>query len=590
MIYSPFIVKASQEYASLAAAAEGGISNLSMVSNRISLDLRDIEIKDALKFLAEKADLNIIPTKQVAGRITLMIKDAPVDDIFEIMIRSNGLAYEKIGDIYNVMTEAEYKERYGKGFDDIRQVKVFHLKYIIPDQAFNIIDSIKSSIGKVLVEPDSGTILVLDTPEKINEISQTLAGLERRGSIRIFSLHYAKAEDVEKQLKSQLDLKKVGTIKADTRTNQVIVHTLPERMEDIEKMIIGLDQKTKEVLIEARVIQVKLNDALSSGVEWEGLFKISSKGQGATYIGSYPFSSVASSTSTAWRSRLDVLKEEEYNIGSYPFSGTTTDFAAGRKKFATEEMHVGVVGKNDYDVVIKYLKTLGDVKILSNPKLAVINNQEARIHVGERQAYITTTTSSGQTTTTVSESVTFMDVGLQLFITPTINEEGFVTLRIKPEISSVVGTLLTGQNNKIPIIDTSTAETTVMAKDGATVIVGGLRREDNKLDSKHIPLLGRIPLLGVFFKSEEKKGARQELLIMVTPHIISGEELTTGYTRDFGYKMDKEYQDYKPLTEGSDLSAYGEEGKAVSQKAYQLYPEYKKEEEYLPYIKPLRDE
>ncbi|MCM8782734.1 MAG: secretin and TonB N-terminal domain-containing protein, partial [Candidatus Omnitrophica bacterium] len=130
------------------------------MQGRISLDLRNIEVVEALKFLSMKAGLNIIATKNVAGRITLMVQDVPVKDIFDIMLRSNDLAYTKEGDIYNVMTADEYKALFGKKFADIRQVKVFRLKYAIPEQAFSLLDTLKSEVGRVLDEPDSGTALI----------------------------------------------------------------------------------------------------------------------------------------------------------------------------------------------------------------------------------------------------------------------------------------------------------------------------------------------------------------------------------------------------------------------------------------------
>ncbi|MBU1044382.1 MAG: hypothetical protein KJ915_08325 [Candidatus Omnitrophica bacterium] len=580
-------VFADGEYVSLSTVNGSSVSNLMVAKELISLDLRDIEVKDALKYIAQKANLNIVPTKDVSGRITLMINNAAVEDIFEIVIRSNSLAYEKIGSIYNVMTEKEYTQRYGKGFDDIRQVKVFHLKYVIPEQAYTIIDSIKSSIGKVLVEADSGTILILDTPEKIAEVEETIGLLEHKSTVQVFNLQYANAGDIAKQLKTQLDMKKVGSIKADERTNQLVVQTLPERMKDIQAIIAKLDQKTREVLIESTIIQIKLTDALSQGVAWEGLFELSQKDGNTTYLGSTPLASV-NSTTAAWRSRQEVLTDTG-NIGSYPFSGTTSDYASSVPSVGTSEMHIGVVGNHDYDVMLKYLQTLGEVKILSNPKLAVTNNQEARIHVGERQAYITTTTTAGQTTTTVSEEVTFLDVGLQLHITPTINDEGYVTLKIKPDLSSVIGTLLTAQNNRIPIVDTSTAETTVMIKDGATVAVGGLRKEEKTDTSQEVPFLGKIPILGMLFKSGSKGTTRSELLIMVTAHIIDGDKIDTGNNRDFGVEQGKGYKDYNSMTTESDLTEF-EKNYEIKPKLYQEYPEYKNIEEYYPTIKPLKDE
>ncbi len=588
ILYTVETVFAGGEYGAVSTANRPAVSNLIEAKELISLDLRDIEVKDALKYIAQKANLNIVPTKDVSGRITLMIKNAAVEDIFEIIIRSNRLAYEKIGSIYNVMTEKEYSRRYGKEFDDIREVKVFHLKYVIPEQAYAIIDSIKSSIGKVLVESDSGTILILDTPEKIAEVEQTIELLEHKSTTRVFELQYANAKALAKQLKSQLDMKKVGSIKADERTNQLIVQTLPERMKDIRDIIAKLDQKTKEVLIESTIIQIKLTDDLSRGVQWEGLFELADEGGNTTYLGSTPLASV-NSTTAAWRSRAEVLTDTG-NIGSYPFSGTTSDYASSVPRVGTGEMHIGVVGDHDYDVMLKYLQTLGEVKILSNPKLAVINNQEARIHVGERQAYITTTTTAGQTTTTVSENVTFLDVGLQLHITPTINDEGYITLKIKPDLSSVIGTLLTAQNNRIPIVDTSTAETTVMIKDGATVAIGGLRKEEKTDTSQEVPFLGKIPILGMFFKSGTKGTTRSELLIMVTAHIIDGDKLDTGNNRDFGVEQGKGYKDYNPMTTQSDLTEF-EKQYEVKPKLYQEYPEYNNnDEEYYPTIKPLKDE
>ena len=545
----------------------------------ISLDLRNIEVTDALKFLATKANLDIIPTKEVSGRITLMVENVPVRDVFDIMLRSNNLAYEKQGDIFNVMTEKEYKARYGKNFMDLRQVYVFRLEYAVPEQAYNLLDTLKSDIGKIILDTDSGTILVMDTPEKINEMEEALSAMEeKKGIIRIFNLKYALAEDVEKHLRDQLDVKKVGSIKADERTNQVIVQTLPERMKDVEKMIQGLDQQTKQILIDTKIIQVKLSDELGTGVEWEGLFDLSI-GDSLTYLGSYPFSAVQASTD-AWRSREQVFNDVGY-VGSYPFTGTATDYAAGQTSIGTQQMHLGVVGQHDFDAILKYLETLGETRILSSPKLAVVNNKEAKIHVGQLQKYVITTTTQGEATQTVSEDVNDLEVGTRLFITPTINDEGFVTIKIKPEITSVIDYLQTSQGNKIPIVEIVTAETVAMVKDGTSLLIGGLSQEEKTTNLKGTPLLDKLPLIGEFFRYKTTKTTRNELLVLVTPHIIRGDELTTGYARDFGHRLDKEYQDYRAFVEEVPEAGAGLKG-------YQGYPSLEKSEP-LSGIKPARN-
>lgn len=595
-------VQAEDVPSQLAAASspQGQVEPMSAgMGGRISLDLRNIDITDALKFLSLKTGVNMISTKDVSGKVTLMVQNVPAKDVFDIMLRSNKLAYSKEGEIYNIMTDEEYKSYFGKNFSDTREVKVFRIKYAIPEQVFALLDALKSEIGRVLVEPDSGTALIMDTPDNIAKIEKALSTLEEKNLVRVFQLKYAKAKEVEEQLKSQLDAKKVGSIKADERSNQVIVQTLPERMENIEKIILNLDKKTKQVLIDSKIIKVKLSDQLDSGAEWEGLFGAASK-YGMAYAGANPFSVMRPTTITEatniFKSRNDYLKSIGSQIGSYPFSGNTADASAGTKT-GPGIMHVGIMDSNrDVDVLLRYVKTLGRTQILSNPKISVVNNQEAKIHVGERQAYVTTTTTTGQSTSTVSEEVTFVDVGIQLSVTPTINDDGYVTLKIKPEISSVVSFLTTPSGNKIPIIDSSMAETTVMVKNGSTIIIGGLRKDEKTSSAEQWPFLGKIPILNFFFKQETKKTERTELLVMLTPYISSGDALVSGDPREetFGNNSGKEYKEYTNLATEADFKQPEKAPDKVIEpkgapegeiKPYFKYPGLKEEKEYAPVLK-----
>jgi type II secretory pathway component GspD/PulD (secretin) len=498
------------------------------IQGRISLDLRNIDVVDALKFLSMKAGLNIVTTKTVTGRTTLMVEDSPIQDVFDIMLRSNNLAYDKHGDIYNVMSQEEYKALYGKSFSDVRQVKVFYLKYIIPEQAFSLLDMLKSDIGRVLVDPESGNVLVLDAPARIAIMEQALKDFEEKNTVKVFKLNYAKAKDVEEALKSQLDLKRVGSVKADERGNQVVVQTLPDRMDQIEKLIGELDQKTKEIIVDVNIVNIKLSDDTSEGIQWEGLFNLG-KRLGYTYLGTYPFSAVQAANDP-YRTRQQVLDavRSTGSYASYPFTGTTSNLSAGKQSIGAQEMHLGVIGKQDIDVIFKYLQTIGKTKILSNPKIAVVNNQEAKIHVGQKEAYVTTTTTTGQTNNTVSEQVTFVDVGIIISVVPFINDDGFVTLKIKVEVNSVLDTLITPTNNKIPIIDTSLAETTVLVKEGSTVIIGGLKKEQTTESVQQTPVLGQLPILGHLFRVKTKTKDKSEMLVILTPRLITGEKLVSG--------------------------------------------------------------
>ncbi|MCP4649084.1 MAG: hypothetical protein GY853_03225 [PVC group bacterium] len=514
------------------------------IYGRISLDLRQIDIHDALKYFSLKSGLNIVTSKSVSGRVTLIVEDVPVKDVFDIMLRSTGLAYDKVGSIYNVMTQEEYKILYGKRFADIRKVKVFRLQYAVPEQAFSLLDTIKSEVGRILVDPESGTVLCMDSPEKIEQMQSALDQFERKGVTRVFDLNYALASDIEEHLKSRLDDKKVGSIKADVRANQVVVHALPKRIEEIAELIEILDKKTKEVLIEAKILKIKLGNNSEAGVEWEGIFN-ASENNGLTYVGSYPFSAVQATTDE-WRSRSQVWKDTGY-VGSYPFSGTSSNYSGGRSSIGFDKMHVGVVGSHDFDFLLKYLTIENEAKILSNPKIAVVNKQEARIHVGEKQAYVTTTTTSGQSTSTISENVTFIDIGIQLNVTPTINEDDFVRLQLKTEVSSVVDVLLTPTENKIPIVDTSLAETVVLIKGGKTIIIAGLRKDEKSKIVRRVPIFSKIPLLGKLFQTKIDIVNRTELLIMVTPQIITGDALEMMDSKPIGAPDVKDIKEYGEL-------------------------------------------
>ncbi|MBU1083967.1 MAG: hypothetical protein KKG84_02625, partial [Candidatus Omnitrophica bacterium] len=403
-------------------------------------------------------------------------------------------------------------------------VKTFRLEYAIPEQAFNFIDALKSDIGRVVVDQESGTVVVLDTEESIKEIEKAVSALEKRSSVKVFNLQYANAADVEKYLNDQLSSKNLGTVISDERNNQVVVYTLPGKMEEIEGIIAALDKKSKQVFINAQIMKITVTDDLATGVEWNLIFSELSK-----YL-----------DRMMGRDGLLTLGATLPLGGTFPIVGASQ---------ALGSMTLAGVDSTGYSTTLEFLKTIGETKILSNPRLAVLNNQEARIHVGRREVYVTTTTTTGSQTQTTAEEATFLDVGIQLAVTPTINDDGYITMKIKPEISSVVDVYTTPSNNEIPIVDTSMAESTVIVKDGSTIIIGGLRRNDKSTSHQGIPYLMDIPFIGEAFKGRNDNVESTELLIMITPTIVSGDNLFTGDRKmdesERGFKQYRDYTDFK---------------------------------------------
>ncbi|MFH1768721.1 MAG: secretin N-terminal domain-containing protein [Candidatus Omnitrophota bacterium] len=458
-------------------------------NKKISLDLRDMNAVDVYKFLAFKGDFNISISKDITGRVTLFLKEVSIKDAMDIISIANRLAYRVVGeDIVHIMSEAEYLSLYGKKFSDKREVKIIYLKYAKPAYILEALKNLKSEIGKVVIDEDTGSLVMIDTNEHIAIMEDSIRKMDHQLEMKVYDLKYAKAEDVSIQLKQKLDNKAVGSVQADARSNQLIVRAFPERLKEVEEIIRALDKKTKAVLIEARILKIILNPQWDRGIDWESIFRGI---KNFNLVGSFP---ISSSISTA--AALGT-------VGKIAFGDLNED------NFTTE---------------LKILKQVAETKVLANPSILVTNNEEARIHIGDKLAFVTTTTIGTGESQQVNEEIHYIDVGVQFKVTPTINEDGFITMKIQPEISSKSGELETPQGAKVPLINTTMVESTVIIRDGNTIIIGGLRQDELIKVKKGIPMLMDMPLVGGVFSNSSKEKTQTEIAILLTPHIISGEE------------------------------------------------------------------
>ncbi|MFH0828471.1 MAG: type II and III secretion system protein, partial [Candidatus Omnitrophota bacterium] len=260
------------------------------------------------------------------------------------------------------------------------------------------------------------------------------------------------------------------------------------KIDEFKNLVDTFDVKALQVFIEAEIVQIVLNNQYQRGVDWEKVFS-----------GSGPRD-------------LDLIGK----------------FSITPELSAYQKVSVGKLSRDNFTAAMKMLKTYGDTKILSRPRIAVLNNKEAKIMVGAREAYVSQTLSQAETTTVTSESIQFIDVGVKLNVIPVINKDGFVTMSIKPEISTVRETITTSLGSRVPIVETSEAETSVTVKDGTMIMIAGLMREEKRDEVLGLPVLSAIPVIGSFFGSRGKQKKNTELVIFLTPHIISGESSLEG--------------------------------------------------------------
>ena len=459
------------------------------LATRISLDLRGMDIVEVLKFLSSKGNFNIVTGSDVQGRATLTLTDVTVRDALDIVLVSNGLAVERRGNILYVLSGQTFEQLYGHRYGDPRQSLVIQLQYANPAQVGTLLGNLKSPVGRIVVDEATATIAMLDTPTVLAQMQALIAHVDISTIQRqlptethVVTLQFADAEKVKPELDSLLT-PEVGSAKLDKRSNALIVTDMPAKLSRIEQVIKAFDARHRQVYIEATILQVTLKDNFDTGIDWQWLSVNNNSLPNLTFMQSLP---ISSDVSNPMQLKLSTLK-------------------------------------GDVTATIKALYAFGKTEILSSPNLSVMNNEEAKILVGRREAYVTSTVTQAQSTATTAESVQFVDVGVKLYVTPTISESGFVTMKIRPEVSSKVDTLKT-TSSTVPIIETSEAETRVMVKDGVTLVIGGLMKEERTKSTQKVPVVGDLPLIGALFRNTSDRIQKTELVILITPHIISGEE------------------------------------------------------------------
>ena len=452
---------------------------------RVNLDLRDSDIYSALKLLSQRAGLSIVAASNVKGSVSIYLQDIDALDALKIILEMNNLAYVRDGNVFKVMTDQDYEKVYGKRFYDITTAEIIRMANTKPSNIEKVVMPLKSKVGQIISDPGTNSFIIIDTPENIDLLKKFILKLDVKMETKVYALNYAKTKDIVDKVKNAAS-PGTGTVQSDDRTNQIIVTDYPDKISDITNLVASLDKRNHEVLIEAKIMQILLNDNFQMGVNWDSVF---TKVNGSNISGE-----------------------------------VTANLSASNPGASAIRLNVGTLASNNFTALYDILQTVGKTNMVSAPKIATLEGQEAKMLVGTKEAYVTTTVSTpGTGASTTAENVTFIDVGVKLFVTPDVGDDGFITMKIRPEVSSVDRSLTTAQGNSIPIVRTSESETTVMVKDGVTIVIGGLMEERKEKTVSGIPLLCRIPVLGSLFGRTSYITSKTELAILLTPHVITGE-------------------------------------------------------------------
>ncbi len=438
------------------APASGPAAAKKYTGDPISVNLKDVDLKDFFRLIHEISGLNVVLDPAVKGSVTLVLDEVPWDQGLDIVLRNNGLSQEIEGNVLRIATQ----------------------------------DTLKR-------EADQRRDLLKAQSDAIETVTAT----------RVLS--YAKADlPMANTLKRFLTAR--GDIYPDPRSNTLIIRDIPSSIPKIDDLIRQLDRKSRQVEIDARVVQATRSFAREIGTLFA--FATSSGGNvfgGNSAVGTSPLSRTVTPpfSSPALVTGNTVLTPGTPVGVSMPLA---TNLAAGG---ATSGVSYLFTSPNfALDFQLSALESRGILKLLSEPRGVTQNNEKLTVKQGEKIPI--------QTTVNNTVSVQLIDAVLKLEVTPQITAEGTVFMDVSVENTQIDNGV--ARINGTPALSTQSTETKVLINDGGTVVIGGVVVSSQSTNVDQVPLLGSMPLIGNLFKRTNVNVSSQELLFFVTPRILPG--------------------------------------------------------------------
>ena len=434
---------------------------------KLSLNFQNIEVRALLQVIADFTNFNVVTSDTVTGNVTLRLKDVPWDQALDIILQAKNLGLRKSGNV-------------------------------------------------ILIAPKDE----LNAKEKIElEAKQQIAALEPLRT-QSFQLNYAKAEDIAKGLTGQSSgsgggttsriLSTRGSVVSESRTNQLFVSDIPTKLEEVQALIAKIDIPVRQVLIESRMIIADDSFGRSLGVRL-----------GAADLrgvrGGIPGYGVNGDTRVTIGGNLNAVQSQTLQNGtSGSVTASDTNFinlpATGEGGFNPATFALSLFGASAnrfLNLEISALEADGKGKVVSSPRVVTADQQKAIIEQGEEIPY-QVATSSGAT------SIQFKKANLKLEVTPQITPEGNVILDVDITKDSR-GAISPGGF----AINTKHVKTQVLVENGGTVVIGGIFEQNDREDITKVPFLGDVPYLGNLFKTRTVATSKTELLIFLTPKVVT---------------------------------------------------------------------
>jgi type IV pilus secretin PilQ/predicted competence protein len=461
----------------------------------MSMNFQNIEVRTALQIVADFTGLNIITSDSVTGSLTLKLHKVPWDQVLDIMAQAKGLSVRRQGNVIWVAPRAEVAAREKLEFEsklaaqnlEPMQTRGFTLNY--------------AKAVDVLTQIQGGTVL----PAMPTVGGGFGAGYGGFGSA---GLGYASPVSAAPFSLSSMAggsriLSTRGSAMAESRTNQLFVTDIADRLDQVAQMIAKIDIPLRQVMIEARIVQASDTFGQTLGVRLGGM------GQGGanTVWGPTNANAIANANPT-------VQQGTSFNIAGKALdtSGSFVNLpAASLNGFASASFAVSIFNsaKNRFlNLELSALEADGKGKVVSSPRVVTADQAKAVIEQGTELPYQVAAASGAST-------LAFRKANLKLEVTPQITPEGGIVLDLDISKDNV------GQITPAGFaIDTKHVKTQVLVENGGTVMIGGIYETSEQEDEYKVPFFGDIPVLGYLFKNRRTAQAKQELLVFITPKML----------------------------------------------------------------------
>lgn len=476
----------------------------SQPEQRFDISVNDVPAREFFMGLVMDTPYNMVVHPSVSGTISLTLKNVTLDEVMETARQVYGFEYQVTKTGYLVLPAR-------------LQTRIFHIDYL--NLMRQGISQTWVSSGQLTQQESGSSNSVSSSDDNNNNRNQGGNDSTSSSSVRTKteSDFWGELNDALLAIISNSD---GGGVVLNPQSSLAIVKAYPDDLREVEHFLgVMHDNLNRQVILEAKVVEVTLDDGYQSGINWAALADVGSKksilfGQtgGGTYFSSDPNQSEISG-------EMGLLDPKNL----IPVTGTLTSAFGG---VFTASAAIG-----NFSAFIELLESQGNVQVLSSPRVSTVNNQKAVIKVGTDEYFVTeissTTVTGTATTTTPSVTLTPFFSGIALDVTPHIDEKNDVILHIHPSVSEVNDQTkqitVAGENLSLPLALSSVRESDsiIRAQSGQVVVIGGLMKNLARTENAKVPVLGDLPVIGGAFHHDRQAEQKTELVILLRPLVMN---------------------------------------------------------------------